>query len=143
MNITISGDVVAWYGAIVATASAVFVAYAILRDRVKVKVSARPNMRLITVGGPQDDDETYIVIEVSNVGRRPVHLQRLPYFTLKGEEGGLVVKGDWAPAATIEEGRSASLFARQGSFTVGLDKLKGVCVRDETGRVWKGKVKKG
>lgn len=143
MNISISADAVAWYGAIVATASVFVGGYAVLRDRVKLKVSARPNMELVTVDGPQDDDETYIVIDVSNVGRRPVHLQRLPWFIVEGQKKCLMVKGDWAPGTTVEEGRSATLLARQSSLTVGLDKLKRVCVRDETGKVWQGKVNKG
>lgn len=140
MTITITAGAVAWYGAIVATGSVLVAVYLAWRDRARLKVVADANMRIRTVGGPHDDDETYIVIDVANVGRRAVHLQQLPWFTVKGKKGGLAVKGDWGPSSTVEEGRSVKLLTPQSSLPVGLDRLKRVCVKDETGKVWKGKI---
>lgn len=100
-------------------------------------------MQFTTVDGPQDDHETYIVIDVSNIGRRTVHLQSLPFLTSKDSKSSFVIKGDWAPSPTVEEGRSATMPVLQRSLEVDPTKLKSVCVKDETGKVWKGKIQKG
>ncbi len=142
MNITISANAVAWYAAIVVTGSVCVAGYAIWRDRARIKVSAQANMRVTPPDGPQDDDDTYIIITVANRGRRAVHLRTWPWFTQKGDKGKAgIVKGYWLPNATVDEGRSATHLARQASLPFPLKHLKRVCVQDETGRVWKGKIK--
>lgn len=142
MNITISGDAVAWYGAIVATASVFVGGYAVWRDRAKLKVKARPGMKLTESFGAYSADATYIVIEVANVGRRAIHLQQLPFFKLKGKKTeGLMVKGPWQPKEHLEEGQSATMLCKQDGVDLGQTAC--VVVKDATGREWKGKIEKG
>ena len=49
-------------------------------------------------------------------------------------------KGEWSPSATIAEGQSALVVAPQDQLSAEVNKLDRVCVRDQTGRVWKGKI---
>jgi hypothetical protein len=142
MNITISGDAVAWYGAIVATLSVFVGGYAVWRDRAKLKVTARPGMKLSESVGDYSADTTYIVIEVANVGRRAIHLRQLPFFKLKGKKTeGLIVKGPWQPKEHLEEGQSASMLCKQDNMDLSM--ISRVVVKDATGRKWKGKIEKG
>jgi hypothetical protein len=142
MIINISVDAVAWYGAIVATASAIASGCAVWRDRIKLKVSVRPGMKITESFGNYSKDATYVVIEVANVGRRPIHLCQFPFFKLKGKkQGGLVVKGPWHPKDHLEEGESATMLAKQDSLD--LSQITCVLVKDATGRFWKGKIRKG
>jgi hypothetical protein len=90
-------------------------------------------------GEPEfDPDQTYIIIEVANVGRRPITLRSLPYFQLRNGPQGLMIKGPWRPKERLDEGESATMFGRQADFP--FDDVRGVIVRDETGREWKGKI---
>jgi len=141
MNITITGDAVAWYGAIVATASAFVGGYAIWRDRAKLTISARPDMKISESIGNYSKDATYIVIEVANVGRRAIHLRQLPFLKLKGKKtAGLVVKGPWQPRDHLEEGESATMLCKQEGMD--LTQVTCVVVKYATGKAWKGRIKK-
>ena len=141
MNISISANAVAWYGAIVATASVVGGGLEFWRDRAQLKVSARADMTLLQPFEGYSADETYIFIEVANVGRRPINLRQLPFFTRKGEKTkGLLVTGSWLPKDQLQEGESAAMLAKQDGLDLSL--LTGVVVNDATGRVWKGKIRR-
>jgi hypothetical protein len=132
---------VAWYGAIVATASVLVGGYTAWRDRARLKVTARPGWKLTESFGVFSKDSTYVLIEVANVGRRPVHLRELPHFKLKGQKtGGIVVKGPWQPKDCLDEGESATMLCKQD----GLDLAQVTCVvvNDATGRAWAGPVRK-
>lgn len=137
MEITVTANVVAWYAAIVATAGALIQGYNVWRNRTRLRVSARPNMKLVDSGGPYSADDTYIIIDVANIGRRPVRLRKLPWFTVKGDDS-FVVKGNWEPSAKLTEGESASMLCRQDSLDVELCDLQKVFVKDVVGRKWKG-----
>lgn len=134
MQITISAELVAWYAAIVATGSLAIGGINAWRDSRRLKVTARPNMRDL------DSEQEVILIEVSNVGRRAVSLQTLPFFKLKSRSGGLVVKGDWQPKHRLLEGESAWMRANQDSLQVTISELSCIVVRDETGAEWTGKI---
>ena len=141
MNITISGNAVAWYGAIVATASVIVGGYSVWRDRAKLKVTARPDMEVFGSSGDFPKDGTYVVIKVANVGRRVIHLKELPVFKRKGKKtGGLVVTGPWLPKADLAEGESAEMFCPQD----GLDwtQIPCVVVSDAVGRNWTARIRK-
>jgi len=132
---------VAWYGAVVATAGVALTAYSHWRDSRRLRVVAKADMK-IAGGEPEfDPDRTYIIIEVANVGRRPITLRSLPYFALRKGPQGLMIKGPWRPKERLEEGESASMFGHQEDFP--FDAVKRVVVRDETGREWKGKIVRG
>jgi hypothetical protein len=69
IHITISGNIVAFYGAILATVTACAQVLAFLRDRTRIKISVRPNMQ---TDKPQYKGKTLTVMTVANSGRRPV-----------------------------------------------------------------------
>jgi len=140
LNITISGDAVAWYAAIVATASAFVGGYAVWRDRTRLKVRVRLGWKLAEPYMDYSTEETYIIIEVANVGRRPVQLNLLPFFKLRGQDKGLVVKGPWLPKDCLQEGESAKMLCKQDA--VDLAKVTHVVVNDLTGRAWKARIPK-
>ena len=138
-NITITADAVAWYAAIVATLGSLVTGYAVWRDRARVKVLARPNMKITESWGDYSKGRTYIFIEVANVGRRPVHLQGLPWFTVKGQKKPVyAVKSRWEPKDLLDEGENATMLCDQESLKVDLSTLDKIIVRDATGRKWKG-----
>jgi len=134
-------EVIAWYGAVVATLSAVVAAYAVWRDRASLRVTATPDMRLLEPPAGYSADETYIIIEASNVGRRAIVLQKFPYFRLRGRSSaGPLVKGPWQPKARLEEGESANIIALQRGFDIPV--LGRVVVKDATGREWTGRIRR-
>ena len=142
MNISVSGDVVAWYGAVVATASMVVWVYAVRRDRGKLKVSVRCNSRIAKSFEHYSKDKLYIVIEAVNTGRRPLHIGE-PHFKLKGERGWIQVNGPWMPDNHLEEGKVAKILCIQEQFDDStLSQISYVIVEDATGQAWKGKTPK-
>lgn len=141
MNITVSGDAVAWYGAIVATTSVLVGGYAVWRDRAKLKVTASPGMKITESSGDYSKDSTYVLIEVANVGRRGIHLRQLPFFKIKGKKtGGLLVKGRWQPKENLGEGESATMPCIQDGLD--LTQITCVVVNDAAGRAWTGRIGK-
>jgi hypothetical protein len=70
INITISGNIVAFYGAILATVTACAQVLAFLRDRTRIKISVRPNMQ--KMDNPRYEGKTVTIMTVANCGRRPV-----------------------------------------------------------------------
>lgn len=146
-EITISGNAVAWYGAIVGTVgilismlSAGTSVYAVRRDRVKLKLSVMANM--IATSPPLPGKNTlgpFIVINAANIGRRPIHLTILPWFSLHGTSAGLIIKGEWQPSSGLDENKSANFFVIQEKID-DVSELKAIHVRDQTGRVWSQKV---
>lgn len=141
ITVTISAGTVAWYGAVVATVSIALAWYALWRDRARLKVSAHLDMEVLGAGSAQEEEPTYVCIHVANVGRRAVHLRSLPWFLVEGQKKCIALKGSWSPSATLEEGRSAMLLVPQKDLQRFVAKIKCVCVADETGKIWRGKVK--
>lgn len=54
-------------------------------------------------------------------------------------KGGYVINGNWNPSSTLEEGKSAVFLCKQDALD--LKRLRRAVVKDETGRLWNGKVK--
>ena len=71
-SINITAESVAWYGAIVATASVIFSGINLWRDRSRIKISHTKSWVMNTP--TYDPNELYFNIEVRNVGRRTVAL---------------------------------------------------------------------
>lgn len=68
--VTISADVVAWYGAIVATIAVIIPGVVAWRDRSRLKIQWKPNMEVHRNGRQAQQ----CVITVSNMGRRPLRI---------------------------------------------------------------------
>lgn len=75
-NIEISATAVAWYGAIVATISVAVALFNYLRDRAKIKIKYRKNMKMIGAYGPYNPSKIYFNITVINKGRRPINITK-------------------------------------------------------------------
>jgi hypothetical protein len=71
-SINITAESVAWYGAIVATASVIFSGINLWRDRSRIKISHTKSWVMNTP--TYDPNELYFNIEVRNVGRRTIAL---------------------------------------------------------------------
>jgi hypothetical protein len=69
INISISGSVLALYGAVLSTLTAVVQIMNHFRDRAKVVLKVRKNMKPL---GAQDAGRTMVIISAINSGRRPV-----------------------------------------------------------------------
>ncbi len=69
MEITITGQVIAWYGAILSTALAVVTVLRYIGERVQIKVSAKQLWRVKESGAERDE---IIRLQAVNVGKRAV-----------------------------------------------------------------------
>ena len=140
MTVTISGGVIAWYGAIVATASFLISGYIAGRDRARLRVEVDIDMRLS--GHPAySNQEPVTIITVYNVGRRTVYLEEWPCFQEKGEKiKGYMIKGPWEPSDALQEGQSAKMLCRQDSMDIDIAEFQRVVVRDKAGRAWKARI---
>ena len=74
-TLTITASAVAWYAAIVSTLTSGVQFANFLRDRVRIKINFQRGME--TMGDPQRDGMTLMLITVSNTGRRPVTITTL------------------------------------------------------------------
>jgi len=70
ITIEISTNIVAWYGAVVATLAVLISGWIAWRDRARIVVTGMGPYR-VTPGGPYDPTKDYIAITVANHGRRP------------------------------------------------------------------------
>jgi hypothetical protein len=69
-HISISGSVLAGYAALVSTLTGAVQLRNHYLDRARINVSARPNMRIY--GDPRYQGKDLIIVQVANLGRRPV-----------------------------------------------------------------------
>lgn len=76
LDITISATTVAWYGAIVATVSAFIAISNYFRDRARIKIKYRKDVKVTAGPGPYDPNKIYFNITVINKGRRPVNISK-------------------------------------------------------------------
>jgi hypothetical protein len=137
--ITISAEVVAWYGAIVSTLTAGVSTWSVWRDKPSLRVTAQPNMMITGQIGPYTPEKTYIIIDVANTGRHPIVLDAAFLKVNRGKPYAFV-KGDWIPKANLSEGESAKMFCIQKDDY--LDSITHIIVRDATGRKWTAKFRK-
>jgi hypothetical protein len=107
-HITISGTVLALYGAVLATATAVVQVVSFIRDRVNVKVTYKRNMELVGHPDPRYHGMTLTILRAANAGRRPVTITGIGGYRLFPRKA--FVCGDTAPPMPIEltEGKYAN-----------------------------------
>ncbi len=139
-DITITASVVAWYAAIVATASLALGVFLALRDRARIRVSARTNWMVI--GDTEyDPKDKYICITVANRGRRTVTIQNVGLES-KGK-GPDYLASDSMRKGPLEvaEGKAQTYLMKQSGLD--LSTIKGAIVVDQTGRNWRAKLERG
>ncbi|MBE0568392.1 MAG: hypothetical protein IH577_01790 [Deltaproteobacteria bacterium] len=76
MVLEVSGNSVAWYGAIVATISVILSAYNAFRDRARIKITYIKDMIIIGKQDLYNKAKTYFNVTVINKGRRPIRIDR-------------------------------------------------------------------
>lgn len=134
-SITISASAVAWYAAIVGTLSMLILAVKAWRDRPRVRVSARGNMKLLG----DADDKSYIAITVVNAGHRPATVTAVA-LKVRGKYDLTAGESTREPVE-LTEGRSRTYLMDQADFDreYVFPDIRYVFAVDTTGRVWKGK----
>jgi hypothetical protein len=130
-------SIAAWYGAVVSTLGFSLALFVALRDRQRLKITMQPNMRSFGETGYRED-KLYLMVTVSNVGRRPVTIEAVG-FNQRRRAGDLLLSDSTRQGSKeITEGKSAIYLVEQDGFP--FTNLKHVIVRDATGRVWKRRV---
>ncbi len=135
IHIGISGSVLALYGALLSTATAIVQIMNHFRDRAKVILKVRKNMRWIGAH-PTYSGMTMVIITATNAGRRPI--------TITGFGANLLYQEneketDWYPQDVrpplpheITEGREVAAFVNQNDVDFG--RIAYWCAWDSTGR---------
>jgi len=78
LHISLSSNVVGFYGAILATITASIQTRNYFRDRVRVRISVQPDMAVF--GDP--NNMTFTMVQVANAGRRPLTITAVGAFCL-------------------------------------------------------------
>ena len=139
ITIEISAKTVAWYAAIVATASVLFSGFHLWRDRARLRITVSPNMVVYPKGPPYEG--TLVRTTVANCGRRPITITHVSFENADSSAPTLLV-GDSVREGPREltEGKSTSYLVRQEGLN--LSQLTYVCVCDATGKVHRRKLAK-
>ncbi|UZE93095.1 MAG: hypothetical protein IB617_02960 [Candidatus Nealsonbacteria bacterium] len=144
IKIEISADIIAWYGAVVATisliSSIILGAITLLRDRASIKVKISHGFLIY---GNQVDKNLYIFLEAVNKGRRPVTLKSAG-FNLKNGHNIVFAKPKELPIE-LTEGKSCQEWFSKKKIKQDCQKMKTTIkyawFKDATGRVYKKKYK--
>lgn len=136
IDLHISAEAVAWYAAVVATGSAITSMYVAMRDRPSLRVSVSANM--LTFGMGHDNEKKFVVVSVSNVGRRPMTLGLVGLVVNKpsGEVGEYVLTDSTSSGPRpLPEGESTTYKLEQHLLRG--HTIRQAIVRDQRGKVWK------
>ncbi len=133
-------EIVAWYGAIMATLAVGISGWVAWRDRPRIVVSALAGYR-VTPGGPYDPTKEYILITVSNGGRRPRTIDKVGLKLRRGDRKHImavdsVLKGP----QELTEGRSSLWIIEQGEIP--LDDVEYAWAYDQTGKQFRGNLQR-
>jgi len=135
LHINVSGSAIAWYGAVLSTITAIVQVMNHFRDRAKVVLEVRKNMR--TPDTFRHRDMTMVIITATNAGRRPVTIAGFSVHLLFGKGKEKVT--DWflpdvRPPLPFEitEGKMVSAFLNQAN--VDFDAIAYWYVWDSVGR---------
>lgn len=131
--------IAAWWGAIFGTLANIVIVWNFFRDRPRIKVTVKMNMKL-TVPNPftNDPNDTFVLVTAANVGRYPVYLAKA-WFTLKNSSQSLLMAGpDNFKTEKLEPGLSRDFVGKQSQ--IDLNNLKEAYVCDAVGRKFKCRV---
>ncbi len=131
-------SLLALWGAVIATAALVWnIARDVFMQRPKIKLSARV-MVAFGGGGPLKDGESYLIVTVVNISRRPVKLVSFGLVTWSGHD--LLVRTLDTLPVTLSDGDSLDLFGEADGLKTSLESLgriRYIGVWDSTSKVWK------
>jgi hypothetical protein len=138
LSLTVTATAVAWYAAIVSTASLLVMLYVACRDRQRLVVTAVPNTRVISPAAGEVSPRC-IAIKVANHGRRPATIAGA-YLVYRGGRESMAMESLFQPPVELAEGRATVYYVEQEDDD--LTRINHVYVRDVTGRRWKGPLKR-
>ncbi len=136
MKLEITASAMAWYGAIVGTLSAIVASYNVLRDRAKLKIRITPNMEIAQK--ELYGDETYVLVTVSNAGRRPLSITHVWFERGKNDRPFLLADSlKQEGAKELTEGKHTDYLAMQKHLD---PSIKKICIVDSIGKYHKRRV---
>lgn len=139
-KIEISASAVAWYGATVATLSAIIAFLNYLRDKARVKVKISQGF---IAYGDHLGDKVQIFIEAINVGRRPVTLSGAGLALKNGKQLVVMRPEIISFPYELQEGKSVQVWVDKNyifqEVTKGKTKITHAWYRDATGKIHKTK----
>jgi len=140
ISIEISASVVAWYGAIMATLAVLISGLAAWRDRSRILVSGMAGYR-VTPGGPYDPTKEYILITVTNRGRRPRTIDKVGLKVRTGSHQHIMTSDSFLRGPQeLTEGRAYSWVIERGE--IALEDVEYVWAYDQTGKQFRGKLQR-
>lgn len=136
-KLEILASVVAWYGAIVATAGFVLSLFNSLRDKAHIKIQYQPDMEVVGPG-PYSPGKTYFSVTVINKGRRPANITKAGLRIIGGKRKHLIFSDSFSGHRTrvlTEESPVTEFLVEQD--LVPFDKAWYIWVTDATGNIYK------
>lgn len=140
LRFEISASSVAWYGAIVATITAMTSLYKIVKDRAKLLITVKPNMKVFPKNTPYGDS-TNVVVSVVNGGRRCITISSVWFDTGINSKPALLL-GDSLRRGSVEllEGKGSDYLCNQ--IQKELADIRFVCVLDSKGKTHRKRLSK-
>lgn len=137
ITVNISADIVAWYGAIIATIAALISAYNAILDRPKVRLDFGKNFRRI-----EEWDAPLFYVSVVNQGRRPVRIDKA-WVRVYGYEGEVLLTDSikTLQERTLDEKNPKISFWTKES-TMNVDRIYCVYASTDAGKIYKKYFKK-
>ena len=132
-HFSISGTVLALYGAVLSTITAVAQILAHMRDRANIKIKVRQNME--TRGDPRTDGITFTIVYVSNAGRRPVTITTIGAYWLHPLPAFVVPDTNPHCPHELTEGKQMMAMVEQKDLN--LSAIEYWSVLDATGREYR------
>jgi len=140
LRIEISGNMIAWYGAVTATVGIILSFLNYLRDRSRVKVKL--STAFLAFGS--NLSEEFLCIEAVNFGRRAITLVGVGAFLGKKINAVITKPTGLVLPCELGEGKSVSAFTDKREFLNNIhenggnkDAIKYFWFKDATGRIYK------
>ena len=133
-HLSISGSLLALYGAVLSTITATAQIIAHMRDRAKITVTVRPNMRIY--GDPHSEGMTFTMVYVTNAGRRTATIVSIGAHCLHPDDPFVVAHS--SPEAPCELTEGKQMVAKlEESALLDLGTIERWEALDTTGRRYK------
>jgi len=141
IEVNISANAVAWYGAIVASVSVLLATFSYIGDKRKIKV--RVSHGLFMGHSLSLDEKMTVFLNAANTGKRPVTISSAGFRFKDGQDIVLTETPNLRLPFTIEEGRSCQTWIEKSSLLKAMkhekSRIKFGWYRDSTGKLYKGK----